>query len=102
MDQPPSKRRFRFGLRSLLLLVVVCAFALAGLRASGLLAKYRFSQVKPGMTRAEVRATVGLPVRVYNYSREGEFWSYYEGVLTIEGDVCVGCDPGHRGTLVLR
>lgn len=90
MDES-KKRRFRFGLRTLLLLVGVCAIA-CGIHT------YRLSRQPPevrevwfGMSRAEAANRLGLPYNAAHHNpREffvhGETWIYFcdWGQLTLK------------------
>lgn len=87
----PKKRRFRFGLRTLLLLVGACAIA-CGIHA------YRLRLLPPevrevwfGMSRADAATRLGLPYNAAHHNprtfhRWGETWIYFYdwGELTLK------------------
>ncbi len=86
MDQPPAKRHFRFGLRTLLLLVAVCGAAL-GAYVYSQQPPYEVRQATIGMTEEEAHAAFGKPRM--NYPADLQLiYEYPHGylILTIPED----------------
>lgn len=90
MRPRPQKRRFQFGLATLLLLVALCGIAASRYRVWR--PQHDWKRVQEGMSPAEVRRLLGEPTSVqrgelYIDSIEGpqlsrgEDWYYQQGVV---------------------
>lgn len=106
MDQNPQKRRWRFGLRTLFVLVAGCAVTTQMMRPEEQsrddLTAQMFVHLKSGMTKSQVRAMFGPPHRHHeiatrDMSSKVEVWTYLPGTylkyLREAGDVMITSEP---------